>query len=116
MTPTIVLKDGKPFLVTGSPGGSRIITTTLQVILNVIDHGMSVSDATAAPRIHHQWMPDQVFVEPGLPEATLDSLKARGHMIERRPPGTAANSILVTPKGFIGAADSRTRGALAAGF
>jgi gamma-glutamyltranspeptidase/glutathione hydrolase len=116
MTPTIVLKNGKPFLVTGSPGGSRIITTTLQVVLNVLDHGMSVSDATAAPRIHHQWLPDQVVVEPGLPQATLDALKARGHIIEPRPPGTAANSILVTPKGFVGTADSRTRGALAAGY
>ena len=115
MTPTIVLKNGRPFLVTGSPGGSRIITTTLQVILNVIDHGMTVSDAVAAPRLHHQWLPDQVFVEPGFSQATLDALTARGHSIERRPPGTSANSILMTPKGLIGAADSRTRGALAAG-
>lgn len=116
MTPTIVLKNGKPFLVTGSPGGSRIITTTLQVILNVIDHGMTIADAVAAPRLHHQWLPDQVFVEPGWPQATLDALKARGHVIEQRPPGTAANSILVTRKGIVGAADSRTRGALAAGY
>jgi gamma-glutamyltranspeptidase / glutathione hydrolase len=116
MTPTIVLKDGRPLLVTGSPGGSRIITTVLQVILNVVDHGMPVPQATAAPRLHHQWLPDQVFVEPGLPQATLDALKARGHSIELRQPGTAANSILVTQHGFVGAADSRTRGALAAGY
>jgi len=116
MTPTIVLKNGKPFLVTGSPGGSRIITTTLQVILNVIDHGMSLSDALAAPRLHHQWLPDQVFVEPGWPQGMLDDLKTRGHVIEQRPPATSANSILVMPKGFVGAADSRTRGALAAGY
>ena len=115
MTPTIVLKNGRPLLVTGSPGGSRIITTTLQVILNVIDHGMPVADAVAAPRLHHQWLPDQVFVEPGLPQTTLDALRSRGHVIEPRRPGTAANSILVTPKGLVGAADSRTRGALAAG-
>jgi gamma-glutamyltranspeptidase/glutathione hydrolase len=76
---------------------------------------MDVAAATAAPRVHHQWMPDQVFVEPGLPQATLDALKERGHVIEPRPPGTAANSILVTRKGLVGAADSRTRGALAAG-
>jgi len=116
MTPTIVLKNGKPFLITGSPGGSRIITTTLQVILNVIDHGMTLADAVAAPRLHHQWLPDQVVIEPGWPQATLDALRARGHIIEPRPPGTAANSILVTSKGVIGAADSRTRGALAAGY
>ena len=65
MSPTIVLKDGKPFLVTGSPGGSRIITTTLQVIMNVIDHGMNIAEATFAPRIHHQWLPDELRVEQG---------------------------------------------------
>jgi gamma-glutamyltranspeptidase/glutathione hydrolase len=115
MTPTIVLKNGKPFLITGSPGGSRIITTTLQVILNVIDHRMALADAVAAPRLHHQWLPNQVFVEPGWPQVTLDALKTRGHVIEQRRPGTSANSILATPKGLIGAADSRTRGALAIG-
>ena len=61
MTPTIVLKDGKPFLVTGSPGGSRIITAVLQVIVNVIDRGMDIADAVAAPRVHNQWVPDQVY-------------------------------------------------------
>ena len=60
MTPTIVLKNGKPFLVTGSPGGSRIITAVLQIIINVIDRGMNIADAVAAPRIHHQWLPDEV--------------------------------------------------------
>ena len=66
MSPTLVLKDGQPFLVTGSPGGSRIITTTLQMIMNVIDHGMNVAEATHAPRIHHQWLPDELRVEEGL--------------------------------------------------
>ena len=61
MTPTIVLKDGKPFLVTGSPGGSRIITTVLQVVVDVIDRGMDIASAVSAPRIHNQWMPDQVY-------------------------------------------------------
>lgn len=115
MTPTIVLKNGRPVLVTGSPGGSRIITAVLQTIVNVLDHGMSVSEAVAAPRIHHQWLPDQVYVEPGLPDTTLEALKARGHSVVLRPPGTSVNSILVAPKGLIGAADSRTRGALAVG-
>ncbi len=116
MTPTIVLKRGKVFLVTGSPGGSRIITTVLQIISNVIDHGMDVAQATTAPRLHHQWLPDQVSAERGYPEVTLRALEARGHKITLRAPGTASNSIMVTPKGLVGAADSRTRGALAAGY
>ncbi len=115
MTPTIVLKGGKPFLVTGSPGGSRIITTVLGVLLNVIDYGKTLAEAVAAPRIHHQWWPDEVGIEPGLPPATIQGLAARGHNIVPRIPGTSANSILVTPEGFVGAADTRTRGALAAG-
>jgi gamma-glutamyltranspeptidase/glutathione hydrolase len=115
MTPTIVMKDGKPYLVTGSPGGSRIISTVLQVIVNALDHEMPLADAIAAPRLHHQWLPDQVSAERGYPEATLKSLSERGHEVIVRQPGTAANSILMTPKGLIGAADSRTRGALAAG-
>jgi gamma-glutamyltranspeptidase/glutathione hydrolase len=114
MAPTIVLKDGKPFLVTGSPGGSRIITAVLQVIVNVIDRGMTIADAVTAPRIHHQWLPDEVGVE-SLPAATVQALEAKGHRVVVRRPGTSANSIMVTPEGLIGAADTRTRGALAVG-
>ena len=66
MSPTIVLKDGKPFLVTGSPGGSRIITAMLQVITNVIDRHMPIAEAVGEPRLHHQWLPDEVLVERGL--------------------------------------------------
>ena len=116
MTPAIVLKDGKVLLVTGSPGGSRIITTVLQVILNVIDHGMEIGDAVSSPRIHHQWLPDQVSAERGFPLETVRALEARGHEVMVRQPATAANSILVTRKGMIGAADTRTRGALAVGY
>jgi gamma-glutamyltranspeptidase/glutathione hydrolase len=80
MSPTIVLKDGKPLLVTGSPGGSTIITTTLQVILNVIDHGMDLSDAVGKPRFHHQWQPDRIIYEPyGISPDSLAILKERGH-------------------------------------
>ncbi len=75
MTPTIVLKDGKPFLVTGSPGGSRIITAVLQIIVDVIDRGMDIASAVSAPRVHNQWMPDQVYAEPGLP--TISSPRCR---------------------------------------
>ena len=81
MSPTIVLKDGKPFLVTGSPGGSRIITTTLQVIMNVIDHGMNVAEATYAPRVHHQWLPDELRIEEGLSPDTVRLLEQKGHKV-----------------------------------
>jgi gamma-glutamyltranspeptidase / glutathione hydrolase len=116
MTPTIVLKDGKPFLVTGSPGGSRIITTVLQVIVNVIDRKLSIADAIADPRIHHQWSPDEVMVERGFSPDLIRALKERGHEVVEGSPPTSANSILVTPAGLLGAADNRTRGALAAGY
>ena len=116
MTPTIVLKDGKPFLVTGSPGGSYIINVVLQVITNVIDRGMNIASAVSAPRLHDQWMPDRVFAEPGFPPDLIAALVARGDAITVQPRPTSANSILVTPSGFVGAADPRTRGALAAGY
>jgi gamma-glutamyltranspeptidase/glutathione hydrolase len=122
MTPTIVLKDGKPFLITGTPGGSRIITAVLQQVVNVIDFKMPVDEAVSAPRLHHQWQPDQVFAEPGFDPALLAALQARGHTIVPTRPATAVNSIVVVPKGeltpqaYVGAADTRTRGALAAGY
>jgi gamma-glutamyltranspeptidase/glutathione hydrolase len=116
MAPTIVLKDGKPVLVTGSPGGSRIPTAVLQVIVNVLDHGMDVAKAVAAPRLHHQWMPDETRVEPGFPPQVLRALEERGHTVVAPLSQTSANSIAVTPDGLVGAADSRSRGALAAGY
>ena len=116
MTPTIVLKAGKPFLVTGSPGGSRIITTVLQVVLNVVDHQMNIAEAVAAPRIHHQWLPDRVFAERGLSPDTVRLLEARGHKVVTTATSGSANSILVTPDGLAGAADMRQRGTLAEGY
>jgi gamma-glutamyltranspeptidase/glutathione hydrolase len=116
MTPTIVLKDGKPFLITGSPGGSVIINTVLQVIVNVIDRGMDIAAAVSAPRVHHQWMPDRVYAEAGLPDQVIAALVARGDGVTVRKLTSSANSILVTPAGFAGAADPRTRGALAVGY
>ncbi len=116
MSPTIVLKDGKPLLITGSPGGSRIITTVLQVIVNVIDRKLPVAEAVAAPRVHHQWWPDEVMVERGFSPDLIRALEARGHRVVEGLPPTSANSILVTPDGLVGAADNRTRGALAAGY
>jgi gamma-glutamyltranspeptidase/glutathione hydrolase len=117
MTPTIVLKNGKPFLITGSPGGSRIITAVLQVIMNVIDFHMPVGQAVAAPRLHNQWQPDQTFVEPGFAPDVLDALRARGHNIVATQHFGSTNSIEVMTDGHVvGAADPRTRGSLAAGY
>ena len=116
MTPTVVLKDGKPWLITGSPGGSLIINTVLQVVVDVIDRGMDIASAVSAPRVHDQWMPDRVFVEPALPQELIATLQARGDDVVVRRLPTSANSILVTQAGFVGAADPRTRGALAVGY
>jgi gamma-glutamyltranspeptidase / glutathione hydrolase len=116
MTPTILLKDGKPFLITGSPGGSRIITAVLQVIVNVIDRGMDIAAAVAAPRLHDQWMPDQIYAEPGFADEVIAALQAGGDKVVRQLPFTSANSIMITPRGFVGAADPRSRDALAVGF
>ncbi|MCK1340092.1 gamma-glutamyltranspeptidase/glutathione hydrolase [Bradyrhizobium sp. LB8.2] len=115
MSPTIVLKDGKPVLVTGSPGGSRIISTVLQVIVNVLDYKMDVAAAVAAPRLHHQWLPDEVRIESGFPDNVLLELKAMDHLIVEPMGQTSANSIAVTANGPLGAPDPRTRGAEAAG-
>jgi gamma-glutamyltranspeptidase/glutathione hydrolase len=116
MTPTIFLKDGKPFLITGSPGGSRIISTVLQIIVNVIDFNLAVDQAVSAPRIHHQWQPDELFVEPGISPEILEGLVKRGYKVTPNPPQTSANSIEITADGYVGAADRRTRGSLAAGY
>jgi gamma-glutamyltranspeptidase/glutathione hydrolase len=115
MSPTIVTKDGKAVLVTGSPGGSLIITAVLQVIVNVIDRGMNITDAVAAPRLHHQWMPDEVRIDKGFPPQVINELKARGHTIMEPMPQTSANSIAVTARGAEGGPDPRTRGAVAVG-
>jgi gamma-glutamyltranspeptidase/glutathione hydrolase len=122
MTPAIVLKDGKPVLITGSPGGSRIITAVLQVIVNAVDFHMPIAQAVSAPRLHNQWQPDATYAEPGFDPDLLEALRARGHNIVPTAPHTSANSIAVipkaefTPQGYVGAADRRTRGSLAAGY
>ncbi|MGK9283786.1 gamma-glutamyltransferase [Sinorhizobium meliloti] len=83
MSPTIISKDGKPFMVIGSPGGARIITITLEAIINVIDHGMNIQEAVDAPRVHHQWLPDKVFMEPyALSPDTRKLLSAMGHDVQ----------------------------------
>jgi gamma-glutamyltranspeptidase / glutathione hydrolase len=101
MTPTLVLKDGKPVLIVGTPGGSRIITTVLEVIVNVIDHGMTLQEAVDAPRIHHQWWPDTVAAEPfALSVDTVRSLTRMGYKVVALEPwgsGNAAESIGIAP-------------------
>jgi len=116
MAPTIVRKDGKVFLVTGSPGGSRIITIVLQVITGVIDYSRNIAAAVAAPRLHQQWLPEEVFAETGVAPDLIRALESRGHRVVDQGRWGSANSIMVTPQGLAGAADPRTRGSLADGY
>jgi gamma-glutamyltranspeptidase/glutathione hydrolase len=108
MTPTIVFADGKPWFATGRPGGSRIITTVLQMIVNVIDHGMNIAEATAAPRIHHQWFPDVLSVEPGISPDTVRLLRELGHDVqEARYTMGSVQAVAVQDGVFRGASDPR---------
>lgn len=113
MSPTIVLKDGRVFLVTGASGGSRIITAVLQTIVNVVDHGQSIDAAVNAPRVHHQWLPDEVNVEAAVPDAFRKALEARRHILLERRVGGSGNSILFDGGRLSGAVDARTGGAVA---
>lgn len=115
MSPTIVFKDGKVVLVTGSPGGSRIISAVLQVAVDVIDYKIDAARAVALPRLHQQWLPEEVRVEQGFPDDVLAGLKAKGHVITGGLGQTSVNTIAATPDGWLGAPDPRTRGATAAG-
>ncbi|MGM0576203.1 MAG: gamma-glutamyltransferase [Myxococcota bacterium] len=115
MTPTLLLRDGKAVGAFGSPGGARIITTTLQALLNVVDHGMNVSQAVGFPRVHHQWYPDELRVEPYGPSPdTKRLLEERGHpVVEKRTMGNAM-AVWRTEDGLLtGAADPRREGSAA---
>jgi len=116
MSPTIVKKDGKNFLVTGSPGGSRIITTTLQVISNVIDHNLNILAAVSAPRVHHQWLPDEIRVEEGLSSDTIKLLEQKGHKVVQKKAMGAIQSIMIKDGKFYGGADPRRSTSSALGF
>nr|WP_261868385.1 gamma-glutamyltransferase [Budvicia aquatica] len=116
MSPTIVTKDGQVFLVTGSPGGSRIITTVLQIVLNTLEFNMNIAEATNAPRIHHQWLPEEIRIEKGISPDTIRLLEKKGHKVSVKPTMGSTQSIVVTPEGLFGAADPRTKDALAAGY
>ena len=111
MTPTIILKDKKVVMVTGSPGGPRIITSTLEAILNTLVYGMNVQDAVNAPRFHHQWMPDKIFTEPNCFSATtVGKLTNMGYQLSPDKPWGAVESIYVdTSKKIIYGANDRRR-------
>jgi gamma-glutamyltranspeptidase/glutathione hydrolase len=115
MTPTLILKDGKVIMITGSPGGRTIINTVLNVIINAIDYDMPIQTAVDAPRMDHEWMPDLLNLErKGIPKELIESLKAMGHKIREssRWRQGDAHSIFIDPKtGFYyGAADRRSNG------
>lgn len=110
MTPTIVLKSGEPFLIIGTPGGSTIITTVMQIILNVAIHGMDIQEAVSVPRVHSQWLPDAIIVEQrSLSKDVEQNLINRGHTIRSYRWSTIgqANGIMIGEKGFYGGADPR---------
>jgi gamma-glutamyltranspeptidase/glutathione hydrolase len=123
MTPTIVLKDGEPFIATGSPGGSTIITVVMQILLNTLEFDMNIAEATAVPRVHHQWLPDNVLTEEGVSPDTLKLLEERGFILPRGEDGKLkhrilgrTNSIMRKDGYLFGSADSRAADGAIAGF
>jgi gamma-glutamyltranspeptidase / glutathione hydrolase len=116
MAPTMIFRDGELELVTGSPGGSRIITIVTDIILDIIDFGMNIAEATEEVRIHHQWQPDELQVERGLSEDTIRLLETLGHKTVVRGAWGSAQSILRANGLLMGASDARQRGTLAAGY
>jgi len=117
MTPTIVFKDNDVFLVTGSPGGSRIITTVAQIISNVIDHDMNIAQATHAPRFHHQWLPDELRIEQfGLSPDTQQLLEKMGHKIVTKQTMGSTQSIIKRNNQLYGSSDPRTPTAKTLGY
>jgi gamma-glutamyltranspeptidase/glutathione hydrolase len=116
MSPTIVLKDGRPWLATGSPGGARIITTTLQTLVDMIDFGMNPAEAASAVRIHHQWLPDELRVEKGLNADTLALLTAMGHKVVERAAMGRTQTIELTAAGLYGYSDPRNPNGATLGY
>jgi len=117
MSPTFVEKDGAIELATGAAGGSRIITTVVQLIVSVLDNGLNISEATNAPRIHDQLWPDEIQVERGVSPDTMRLLEAMGHKVTVRPAIASAQTVARTPEGLLmGASDLRQRGTLAEGY
>jgi gamma-glutamyltranspeptidase/glutathione hydrolase len=117
MSPAILTRDGKPYLVIGSMGGPRIITSVVLTLLNVLDFGMNLQEAVDAPRIHQQWVPDVLYLEPEHPSDVLTALRQKGHTVQSQPRWAAVTAIIAdtTYGGWWGASDSRVSG-LAKGF
>lgn len=115
MTPTIVFREGQPYLVVGSPGGSTIINTVLQIILNVVDHDMNIAEATFAPRLHQNWKPTELELEPGFNLDSVRVLESLGHEIEVRNTIGSAQTIMLEGDRVLGAADPRRPGSAAIG-
>ncbi len=111
-----MLKDGKPWIATGSPGGARIITTTLQVLVNMIDFEMNPAEAGSAVRFHDQWLPDELRIERGLSPDTIALLRGMGHNVVEHPAMGDTQTIQITPNGFYGYADQRDPNGAARGF
>jgi gamma-glutamyltranspeptidase/glutathione hydrolase len=116
MAPTMVFRNGELELVTGSPGGSRIITIVTEIISDIVDFGMNLAEATEAVRFHHQGLPDELQVERGLNPDTIRLLEALGHRVVVHNAWGSAQSILRANGILMGAADTRQRGTLAAGY
>jgi gamma-glutamyltranspeptidase / glutathione hydrolase len=102
-------------IATGGQGGSRIITSVLQFLVNTLDHGMNLAEATLAPRVHHQWLPDELAVEEGLSPDTVALLERMGHRVVVRRPSATVQSVRRVLDGYRGMADPRRPGGLAAG-
>lgn len=115
MAPTLVLDGPATAIATGGQGGSRIITSVLQFLVNTIDHGMNLAEATLAPRIHHQWLPDELRIEEGFSPDTAALLEAMGHRVVRRRSGATVQNVRRFAEGYRGFADPRRPGGLAAG-
>ncbi|MEE2787959.1 MAG: gamma-glutamyltransferase [Myxococcota bacterium] len=105
MSPTIIVRDGRPLVIVGASGGPTIITGTLQVILNILVFGMNAQAAVSAPRFHHQWQPDLIYLDRSFVQSTVDGLVTRGHRTKFRPRFTAVQVISVTTQGMEGASD-----------
>ena len=116
MTPTFVLRKGKPWLVTGTPGGARIITTVLETVSNAVDHGMNPAEAAAAPRFHHQWTPDELRVERGFPVDTIELLKQRGHNVVEKAAMGRSQTIQAEQGELWGYSDPRNPDGLTVGY
>ena len=116
MTPTLVLRDGRPWLVTGSPGGARIITTVLETVVDAIDFDMNPAEAAAQPRFHHQWQPDELRVEKGFSPDTLDLLRGYGHHVAVKPAMGRTQTILIRDGMLYGASDPRNPDGGALGY